>query len=131
MIYSISNEQLHVKIETKGGNLWSIRDRENTEYLWQGDPQYWSDRSLNLFPYIARLTEGKYLLEGNTYHMDIHGFVKDSDLQVREQGAEYLRLFMQDTQDTYTQYPYRFSYEICYRLSGRKLCITYHVENQD
>lgn len=131
MIYSISNEQLHVKIETEGGNLWSVRDREDTEYLWQGDPKYWSDRSLNLFPYIARLTEGKYLLEGNAYHMDIHGFVKDHNLQVREQGEDYLRLFMQDTPDTYMQYPYRFSYEIYYRLNGRKLHITYYVENQD
>lgn len=131
MIYSIDNEQLHVEIETNGGSLWSIRDRENTEYLWQGDPKYWSDRAPNLFPYIARLTEGKYLLEGNIYHMDIHGFVKDCNLQIREDGEDFLRLFMQDTPDTYIQYPYRFTYEICYRLSGSKLCITYHVENQD
>lgn len=131
MIYTISNEQLHVSIETKGGSLWSIQDRENTEYLWQGDPKYWSNRALNLFPYIARLTEGKYLLDGKMYHMDIHGFVKDCNLQVREQGADFLRLFMKDTKDTHIQYPYRFFYEIGYRLCGRKLCVTYHVENQD
>lgn len=131
MIYSISNEQLHVRIETKGGSLWSIRDRENTEYLWQGDPQYWSDRAPNLFPYIARLAEGKYLLDGKIYHMDIHGFVKDCDLQVKEHGEDFLCLFMKDTIQTYQQYPYKFSYEIYYRLCGNKLCVTYQVENLD
>ena len=131
MVYSISNEQLHISIKTKGGSLWSVRDRENTEYLWQGDPKYWSDRAPNLFPYIARLTEGKYLLDGKIYHMDIHGFVKDCDLRIKEHGADSLCLFMTDTPETYSQYPYRFAYEIHYHLCGSKLSVTYRVENHD
>lgn len=131
MIYSIRNEQLQVSVETRGGSLWSIQDNENTEYLWQGDPKYWGDRAPNLFPYIARLTEGKYLLDGTIYHMDIHGFIKDCDLQVKEQRADSLCLYMKDTPQTYSQYPYRFSYEIHYCLHGKKLRVTYHVENLD
>lgn len=131
MIYSIRNEQLQVSVETRGGSLWSIQDNENTEYLWQGDPKYWGDRAPNLFPYIARLTEGKYLLDGTIYHMDIHGFIKDCDLQVKEQRADSLCLYMKDTPQTYSQYPYRFSYEIHYCLHGKKLHVTYHVENLD
>ena len=131
MIYSISNDQLHISIETMGGSLWSVRDRENTEYLWQGDPQYWRDRAPNLFPYIARLTDGKYLLDGKIYQMDIHGFIKDCDLQIKERGADHICLFMTDTPQTYRQYPYRFSYEIHYHLCVRKIIVTYHVENRD
>lgn len=47
-----------------GAQLLSIRASDGTECLWQGDPAYWSDRAPNLFPYVARLTEGKYYLDG-------------------------------------------------------------------
>ena len=47
-----------------GAQLLSIRASDGTECLWQGDPAYRSDRAPNLFPYVARLTEGKYYLDG-------------------------------------------------------------------
>ena len=56
MLYELKNERLTVKVSDQGGTLWSILDRDGTEYLWQGDPRYWEDRGPNLFPYIARLT---------------------------------------------------------------------------
>ena len=77
MLYTLQNEHLTVKIQNKGATLWSIKDRDETEYLWQGNPNYWEDRAPNLFPYIARMTNGKYKLNGKTYKMDIHGFAKD------------------------------------------------------
>ena len=73
MIHTIQNEYLTVKIHEKGATLWSIMDKDGTEYLWQGDEQYWKDRAPNLFPYIARMTKGRYTLKGKTYKMDIHG----------------------------------------------------------
>ena len=73
MIYTLENDSLKVQVNSHGGELWSIQTKDGAEYLWQGDETYWKDRALNLFPYIARLTEGKYMLDGKTYEMPIHG----------------------------------------------------------
>ena len=67
MIYTLENDSLKVQVNSHGGELWSIQTKDGAEYLWQGDETYWKDRALNLFPYIARLTEGKYTLDGKTY----------------------------------------------------------------
>ena len=67
MIYTLENDSLKVQVNSHGGELWSIQTKDGVEYLWQGDETYWKDRALNLFPYIARLTEGKYMLDGKTY----------------------------------------------------------------
>ena len=78
MIHTIQNQKLTVQIDEKGAQLWSIRSADGTEYLWQGDSRYWSDRALNLFPQIGLCTNDTYTVGGKTYSMDIHGFIKDT-----------------------------------------------------
>ena len=56
MIVEIYNPYLKVKVNTLGGELYSIRDYGYGEYLWQGDQAYWGQRAPNLFPYVGRLT---------------------------------------------------------------------------
>ena len=58
MLAHIENEFLQVTISDAGAELMSIRSADGTEYLWQGDAAYWSDRAPNIFPYVARLTDG-------------------------------------------------------------------------
>lgn len=131
MVRIIKNEKLKVEIETLGAQLYSIKGVDGTEYLWQGDPKYWSDRALNLFPYIARMTEGKYTLDGKTYEMDIHGFAKDTVFEVEQKSDSLVILSMENTEETYKQYPYAFRFEIVYQLEGSKILITYKVKNKD
>ena len=63
MNYTIANDRLTVQISSRGGELQSII-RDGREYLWQADPAFWDEKAPNLFPYIARMTEGKYTLDG-------------------------------------------------------------------
>ena len=86
MKYEISNEYLKVKADTEGAILWSVTDKDGFEYIWQGDDRYWNEHGANLFPYIARLWEKSYIFQGKTYHMDIHGFAKDSVFSCEKAG---------------------------------------------
>ncbi len=131
MKYQIKNEILTVQIEDLGAQLASIKGSDGTEYLWQGDPKYWSDRALNIFPYVARLTEGKYTLDGKTYEMLIHGFAKDTIFQAEQKSDSHIIFSMENTEETYKQYPYAFRFEISYQLEGNKLLNTYSVKNKD
>ena len=84
MIYTIKNDKIEVSVEDLGAQMRSIKDAEGKEYLWQGDEKYWKECASNLFPYIARLTQGKYILKGKTYDMTTHGFLKRTVLKLKE-----------------------------------------------
>lgn len=131
MLYTLKNEYLTVEIHKKGATLWSVRDRNNNEYLWQGDINYWQDRAPNLFPYIARMTKGKYTLKGKTYKMDIHGFAKDMTFYGKQIADNHVIFTIKNSQETYKQYPYKFNFSIIYKLEKAKLSIKYWVNNND
>ena len=116
MFYTIRNEYLTVQINGKGAELWSIQDHEGTEYLWQGDKKYWGDRALNIFPYIARLTEGKYMFQGKQYEMDIHGFAKDMVFEAEQITDSRIVFSIKYTEETYKQYPFLFFFSIIYNI---------------
>lgn len=129
MEYCLENEKLKIDVSSFGGELQSVVLKKNgKEYLWQGDPGFWREKAPNLFPYIARLTQGKYTLDGNEYTMPIHGIVKYRELNVQA-GAQELTFFLESDDETMKQYPFRFRYEVCYRLEQNRIVITYRVKN--
>lgn len=130
-IRTIQNEVMSVQVNVFGASLWSIKGVDGTEYLWQGNEKYWGDRAPVLFPYIARLTDGKYMLNEHEYKMDIHGFAKDSVFEVVKQTDSEITLKIRDTDETYVQYPYQYVFEITYKLEGNRLDVIFHVENRD
>ena len=77
MIYTIQNESLTVRVEDLGAQLSSIQPPDGTEYLWQGDPDIWARRAPILFPFIGRLRENTYCLDGLPYAISTHGFARD------------------------------------------------------
>lgn len=129
MNYTICNPFLNVNVSSHGGELQSICTPDKTQYLWQGDPEYWADRAPNIFPYVARLTDGKYTYRSKTYSLDIHGFLKDSEMLCESHSDNRLVLYFEDTEETIRQYPFSFRFSICYELKGQTLHITYHIEN--
>lgn len=131
MNHTIQNDYLTVAVAEHGAELRSIRDAQGTEYLWQGDPKYWSDRSPMLFPFIGRLTNNSYKYMGKTYPMGIHGFAAASDFSVAEQGSDRIVLELTDSPTTREQYPFAFVLRITYALQERSLQVTYRVENRD
>ena len=131
MIHTIKNNYLTVQINDIGAELWSIKDQSNTEYLWQGDAAYWGSKAPNLFPYIARLTEGKYQLQGKFYEMGIHGFARGMVFEVEQVSESHIVFTIRDTEETYASYPYKFTFSVIYKLEENQLMITYYVKNKD
>ena len=126
---SIHNGILSLTVSERGAEMQSLTCR-GTEYLWDGDPKYWADRALTLFPYVARLTDDRYLLDGKVYHMGIHGFASSSDFTVAQQTESSLTLLLTDSAQTLRQYPFHFAFSVRYALEGATLAVTYRVENR-
>ena len=130
MIYEIKNEYLTVAVNDFGAELYSIRTTD-TEYLWQGDEKYWSDRALTIFPYVARLFGGEYFLDGEKFRMDIHGFAPKSVFSAEKIGETKLIMSLSSNEETKKQYPRDFTFEAVYELVENTLKVTYRVKNED
>lgn len=131
MEYEISNSSLTVKISSRGGELRSICDSAGHEYLWQGDDKVWEDRAPNLFPYIGRMTEKTYEFRGKKYHMDIHGFLPTSEMELVARLENSLTLKLESSEETLKVYPFVFELMISWKLIGAMLEISYQVRNKD
>ena len=131
MKYQIKNDKLQVEIIDLGAQLCSIKGSDGTEYLWQGNPKYWGDMAPNLFPYIARMTDKKYTVYGNTYEMDIHGFAKKTEFKAEQKAENHIVFSISDSEETRKQYPFAFTFAVDYRLEDNKILVTYKVVNHD
>ena len=131
MLYTIENDRLTVTASSLGAQLWSIRSSGGTEYLWQGDPAYWGDRALTLFPYVARLWQGRYEMDGETHSLPIHGFAPTSEFALAEKTDSRMVLTLASSEETYAQYLRHFVFRVIYALEGSTLKVAYEVENRD
>jgi len=131
MLYHIENDSFLIFFSERGAELMSICSAAGTEYLWQGDPAYWSDRALNIFPYVARLTNGCYTYRGKTYHLPIHGFAPTALFTVTEQRSDSITFTLESCPEYYEMYPFLFRFSIRYYLEGTTLHAEMKVENLD
>lgn len=131
MNYKIKNAYITVVVSDIGGELQSIQNIERIEYLWQGDERYWMGKAVNIFPYVGRLTDGRYSLHGSVYQMDIHGFIKSSKMVAENNKSDSISFCFAGTAQTRDTYPYSFVYRIHYKLNKNSVKISYEVNNRD
>ena len=132
MNYILENDVLKVKISSLGAELQSIYGIEtDTEYLWQGDSQYWARHASNLFPVCGRLPGGAYRYNGKKYEMGSHGFARNMEWSVVRQTVDTLTLQLLPSEETLAQYPFRFALEMTYTLADNRLSVTTIVRNED
>jgi galactose mutarotase-like enzyme len=129
--FRIENENLRLVVSSQGAEPQSLYGvRSGLEYLWQGDPQFWSGRSPILFPIMGRVKEGKYSWRGKTYSISIpHGFAKDLPFELELREAARLRFLLKSSEEKKKQYPFDFQFRVEYVLEGASLDIRFRVDN--
>ncbi len=131
-LIEIENDVTSVVINTFGGSLESIKSKESgLEYLWQGDPTYWREKAPILFPIVGRLYKQTYTLDGETYNIGLHGFLKNTEMHVDEKKTDSVTLSIHDTEETRKVYPFNFTFRIIYKLEDYTVNISFQVENED
>lgn len=130
MNYIIENEAVKISVADMGAELMSlILKSDHTEYLWQGDEKYWAGRATNLFPICGRLTDGKYIYQGEEYEMVLHGFAKKSIFSVVEQKKDSITFSLRANEETLKIYPFDFELFITYTLYANTVRESYRVIN--
>ena len=132
MIKTIENKYLTAEINETGAELYSIKSKKTgREYIWQGDPAYWSGRSPVLFPICGRLFQGKYTYCGKEYEMPIHGITKGVDFKSQKISENSVEFTLVSDENTKKQYPFEFEFTVRFALKKNSLLITYFVKNKD
>lgn len=129
MLLTIKNEHLQLTVDTLGAQMMSIRSADGCEYLWQGDPVCWADRSPVLFPFIGRLTNNSYRYMGKVYPMGIHGFAAASEFACEQICTDKMVLSLTQNEETLLQYPFDFQFSVTYALRENVVAVTYSVKN--
>ena len=128
MEHMISNGEISLSVSENGAEMMSIK-KDGIEYLWQGNPEFWSDRAYNLFPICGRLTDGKYTFKGKTYEMMLHGFAKLSLFTLTEKDENSLTFTLKSNEETRKMYPFDFVLTVKYTLAGGCIRMDYVVKN--
>ena len=129
MTVTIQSDLLTVDIDSLGAQLASIRTKSGEEYLWQGDPDIWARRAPILFPFIGRLKDSTYQLQGTPYTISTHGFARDMEFSVTGQDADRVSFRLTHTPQTLAVYPFAFTLTVTYSLRGNVLTKTHQVVN--
>ena len=130
MNVTLKNEHLTVAIEEIGAQLASVKDKNGTEYIWQGSPASWNRHAPLLFPVISRLKNNQYTLNGKTYTIPQHGFARNLPFTVVEHDDTRAVFTLTENPDTLTVFPFRFLLTVTYELVGKQLNKSIAVENR-
>ena len=127
--FAITSGEISARIDPLGAELVSLTDSTGREYIWQGDPAWWSGRAPLLFPIVGALNGGRYRVGGGEYAMEKHGFARRSVFETVDTGPEAATFRLRDSDATRAVYPFAFSLELDFRVEGRALHITAAVAN--
>ena len=130
----LENERLRITVSDSGAELISVFDRDaGRERLWQADPAIWNRHAPILFPFVGKLTDGKYRVGGREYNMKTqHGFARDMDFICTKETETGVSHQLTATDETMASYPYDFRLTIEHSLDPAepgRLNIRWVVEN--
>ena len=115
--------------DTAGAQLVSLRDAEGCEYLWQGDPKYWSGQAPILFPIVGSLRNNRTVVRGKNYDMLRHGFARRMKFERATSSGNSVSYFLKSNEETKKQYPFDFEFTVFYRFRKRTLSVGFTVRN--
>jgi len=129
-IFQLQNNVLIVKVKSFGAELCSVfSSKNNIEYIWQANQELWPRHAPNLFPIVGKLKDNSYNYLNNKYQLPQHGFARDSDFICVEETEFKLTFELTANEETLKHYPFHFSLQISYTLTGNSLITNYKIYN--
>lgn len=132
MLYTLENKLIKITASTAGGELHNIiNKKDNTEFLWNGNEEFWKYHSPVLFPIVGKVNNGKYKVNGTTFNLPQHGFARTSEFNMIEKSENHIVFELNYSDESLKVYPYKFSLKITYTLINTGVKIGYSVDNLD
>jgi galactose mutarotase-like enzyme len=131
MNHIISNNHVSISINSKGAELNSLKNlTTNTEYIWEGNPNFWGKHSPVLFPIVGALKDDSYFYTGKNYNLSRHGFARDYEFEMIDSSSSSVSFLLKQNPEIASKYPFDFELQINYELVNQTLIISYLVNNK-
>ncbi len=127
---ALASPDLTVTVAPLGAELQSIRDALGNEWLWDGDPRWWTGRAPILFPTVGALTGGVARFAGAEHPMAQHGFARRRAFALAEKTPQAATFRLEDDAETRYHYPFAFRLDVTHRLDGPTLETVVSVTNR-
>ena len=128
MRYVLTQGNGRAVVDTLGAEMISCKDG-NLEYVWSGDPEFWTGHAPVLFPVVCALRNDRTSFGGVPYAMKPHGFARKSEFSVVSAAEDKIVLKLADSPETRAQYPFSFSLTVTHALSETGYSTDYEVRN--
>lgn len=130
MISILENSLIKVEVSPHGAELQRIFNKQfQLEYLWQGDPAIWPRKAPVLFPIVGKVKDNTYTFSGNKYSLSQHGFARDNVFTLVSSTQSSVVYRLQNTEDSFKNFPFEFSLDIIYSIENSTLKIEYNIQN--
>lgn len=123
----LQNDIISIEVAEHGAELLSLK-KGDTEYIWQGDPQFWGRHAPILFPIVGQVWNKTYRVNGREFHLPQHGFARDRDFVVLDYDSAIVMRLKSDDQSR-TVYPYDFVLTARYELKANIVDCRWTVMN--
>lgn len=125
---TIENNYLKVSIDPVGAVLTSIFFKENNEeVLYQKEKDSWPFQDVVIFPLIGA---GHYVYQNKDYSMKTrHSFLRNEELKVVEKSDSKIIFKLENSKESFEEYPFNFAFYITYELAKNALVVTTKVKN--
>lgn len=130
MTTTISNSTLKASIKHSGAELFSIKDNQNNEYIWEGNPDFWGKHSPVLFPIVGTLKNNTYKIKDKEYNLSRHGFARDMEFELIDKTENKAVFSLKSSAETLKKYPFEFELQLIYTLNENSLDLEYKVINK-
>lgn len=128
MKITIKDQNYSATINLIGAELESFY-KDNINYIWTIDEQYWNKTSPVLFPIVGRLKNDLYKLNGKEFSLPRHGFARNFIFNILEKTNDSVLFSLKSNEETLKVYPFEFELQLKYSLNQNKLKISYTIIN--
>lgn len=130
--FDMKNSYAQVTVDEHASEIHSFCDLDtDNEYMWQGDPKFWSGRNPTLFPMVGSTWDKKLHINGKEYETGNHGFTRHSYFTCIEHTDERIVMELKDSEETLKEYPFHFTMHITYELKEKTLSVKYEITNDN
>ncbi len=130
MMTTVSNSELTAQIKHVGAELCSLKNKDNTEFIWNANPEFWGKHSPILFPIVGTLKNNSYSINNLEYQLSRHGFARDMEFELIKNEGNTAQFLLKSSDKTIKLYPFDFELYITYSLETNCLDIQYEVVNK-
>lgn len=106
----------------------SCKDKD-LEYVWSGDPEFWTGHAPILFPVVCALRNDRTSFGGMPHAMKQHGFARKLEFTAVIVAEDQISLKLLDTPETREQYPFSFGLIVTHKLTDNGFTTSYEVQN--